>query len=407
MLDNDVIKLSPFSEVIREYKAGKMILLADDVKRENEADLVVAAEHVTPEIISFMMTEARGLVCVSIPHEVASRLNLSLQAEVNNSPFSTAFTVSVDHKDVASYGVTAKARAFTIKKLLDPDAKPEDFVTPGHVFPLIADPAGVIGRAGHTEGSADLSRITGSVPAGVICEVLNEDGTMACGEELNSFSDKHKILLTTVAEIVRHRIDEEVLVREVVCSKMQTDHGEFDVRVFQDDVDRKEHIVLSLGKIEALRDENNAPLIRIHSECLTGDVFGSRRCDCGAQLSQSMDLIKSEGLGIVLYLRQEGRGIGLENKVKAYALQDGGHDTVEANLKLGFMPDERSFAVAAKILQTLGVSRVRLITNNPEKILAIKKHGIEVLERIAVSTEPDAHSVKYLSTKKEKLGHLL
>jgi len=404
---NDIIKLSPFSTVIDNYRAGKMVLLADDVKRENEGDLVIAAEHITPEAISFMMTNARGLICVSLSQEIAARLELNLQTEINNSPFSTAFTVSVDHKDVASHGVTASARAFTIQKLLDPDSRPEDFVIPGHIFPLIANPAGVIGRAGHTEGSVDLSRLSGLKPAGVICEVLNEDGTMARGDDLNLFSARHTIPLTTVAEIVRQRIEKEVLMREVSQSVMNTDHGKFNVRVFQDDVDRKEHLVLTRGDIEASTNKNSAPLVRIHSECLTGDVFGSRRCDCGAQLSSSLEMIKSEGLGIVLYLRQEGRGIGLENKVKAYALQDDGDDTVEANIKLGFMPDERSFAVAAKMLQALGVEKLKLITNNPQKIKALSKYGIQVTERVPISIAPDPYSTKYLATKKEKLGHLL
>ncbi len=398
------IQCAPFDQVIASFRAGKMVVLVDDARRENEGDLVIATEKLTTEAVSFMMREARGLICVSISRERAQKLNLPLQVLSNNSPFNTPFTVSVDHRSVGNDGVTASSRVKTMRALVDPDARPEDFVSPGHVFPLIANPLGVIGRQGQTEGSFDLARFAGFSPSGVICEILGSDGNVVRGKALQEFADSHDILISSVEEIIRHRVREEILLREVARSPLHTDYGTFLTCVFQDDVDGKEH--LALVKEPLVDSKEGAALVRIHSECLTGDVFGSRRCDCGAQLAFSLAKIAEQG-GVLLYLQQEGRGIGLGNKLQAYALQDQGHDTVEANIKLGFPADMRDYAVAARMLHSLGVRRVRLLTNNPDKVAHLAKFAIEVSERIPVIVQPDEFSVGYLRTKKEKMGHLL
>lgn len=400
------ISLHPFAEVLADYRAGKPVILVDDAERENEGDIAVAAEAITAELVSFMLKHARGLICVSVPVQIAERLNLPLQVLNNNSPFNTPFTVSVDHRSVASSGVTAASRAFTMRKLLDPQSKAEDFVSPGHVFPLIANPAGVIGRQGQTEGSYDLARIAGFIPAGVICEILQPDGTMARGEQLNEFARTFALKTTSVEEVIKFRVREEVLIRAVAEEDSVTDCGPCKTFVFQDDVDGKEHLVLAFGK-DKLRSDSAGTLVRIHSECLTGDVFGSRRCDCGEQLHSSMRQIVDTGSGLILYLRQEGRGIGLANKLRAYALQDQGHDTVEANLRLGFPADMRDFAVAAKILDFFGIKTVRLLTNNPEKVSSLEQFGIDISERVPVIATPDEYSRQYLETKRQKLGHWL
>jgi 3,4-dihydroxy 2-butanone 4-phosphate synthase/GTP cyclohydrolase II len=401
------LNLSNIDEVIKDFADGKMIIIVDDKKRENEGDLVVATEKVTSEIISFMMHHARGMICVSISDELAGRLKLPLQVLNNNSPFNTPFTVSVDHKSVAGKGMTASARIRTLKALMDDDTEPEDMLTPGHVFPLIANPSGVIARQGQTEGSYDLARLAGLKASGVICEILNENGTMARGPDLNNFSALHKIKICSVEQIIKFRVAKEVLVKKVANSLLHTDYGDFSTSVFEDELEGKEHLALVHGDIYAEQKAGRPVLTRIHSECLTGDIFGSRRCDCGSQLAFAMNEIVKCGSGVVLYLRQEGRGIGLLNKLKAYELQDRGHDTVEANIKLGFEPDQREYAVAANILNTLGVKRMKLMTNNPRKIQTLEAFGLIVEGRIPVVGASDPYSKDYLETKRTKLGHLL
>jgi 3,4-dihydroxy 2-butanone 4-phosphate synthase / GTP cyclohydrolase II len=400
------VRLSPFSEVLSDFKQGRPVIMVDAVDRENEGDIVVATEKLDPQDVSFMMQHARGLICVSIPSETAAKLNLPLQVINNNSPFNTPFTVSIDHKEVAATGVDGRSRTFTMRKIIDPDSGADDFVSPGHVFPLVANPAGVIGRQGQTEGSYDLARITGLTPSSVICEILNPDGTMCRGSELNKFADQHNLKICSVEDVIKYRVHHEVLLRKVADSVLETDYGRFRTFIFEDDVEGKEHLALVYGDIQSCSVDESI-LVRIHSECLTGDVFGSKRCDCGEQLAMSAKQIVSEGKGIILYLRQEGRGIGLGNKLKAYQLQDTGDDTFDANVKLGFPPDSRNYAVAAWILQTLKVERIRLMTNNPDKIDKLGFYGIEIEKRVPVVVEPTEYSRFYLDTKKEKFGHML
>ncbi len=398
--------LTPFTEVLDRFRHGEPLLVLDDEKRENEGDVIIAAEAVTPDVISFLMREARGLICVSISEQIAQSLELPYQVTTNNSPFQTPFAVSVDACDVALTGVTAAARAKTIQTLISPKSAPGSFVTPGHVFPLIANEAGVLGREGHTEGALDLARLAGLAHAGVLCEVLNSDGTMARGDDLRAFATKHQMAITSIAAIKDYRLRNEIAVRCLSVSSVSTDLGDFAAHLFADDAGHKEHLALVMGDLERV-PASYAPLVRIHSECLTGDVFGSRRCDCGEQLRGALSLIAAEGLGVVLYLRQEGRGIGLENKLKAYALQDQGRDTVEANLELGFKADERDFAVGAHILLAMGLRQIRLLTNNPQKTATMERFGISVVERIPSLATPDPCSHDYLATKREKMGHQL
>jgi 3,4-dihydroxy 2-butanone 4-phosphate synthase/GTP cyclohydrolase II len=395
-----------FEEVLRRFKAGEPVVLLDDACRENEGDVVVAAEAVTPELIAFLMNEARGLICVSISESLAQKLHLPPQVDTNNSPFQTPFAVSIDAASVVPRGVTAASRAETIRTLLDPGAGTLDFISPGHVFPLIANEAGVLKRQGHTEGVFDLARLAGMAPAGVLCEILNPDGSMARGEQLVAFAKTHNLALTTIAEIREYRSRNETAVRRVSSRTVITHHGEFSAVLFADDAGRKEHVALVKGDLCHM-PTSYAPLVRIHSECLTGDVFGSRRCDCGPQLEECLALIEREGCGVVLYLRQEGRGIGFENKLRAYALQERGRDTVEANLDLGFEADARDFAVGAHILQALGLKAIRLITNNPRKIATMERHGIVVSERVSLVVPTDEYNAHYIATKRAKLGHLL
>lgn len=392
--------------VLAAIAAGLPILVVDDSDRENEGDVVVAAEFATPEVLAFMMREARGLICLSISAEQAKKLDLPFQVSTNNSPFQTPFAVSVDYRDVAQHGVTASGRAITIAKMIQEEVVPNHFIVPGNVFPLIANDAGVLGRDGHTEGALDLARLAGLTPAGVLCEVLNPDGSMARGSQLMSFAKKHELLVTSIRSLIEYRNKHETTVRLQSVNEIETDYGLFTVYVFADDAGQKEHLALVRGDINML-PASYIPPVRIHSECLTGDVFGSRRCDCGPQLEGAMRLIEREGTGILLYLRQEGRGIGLGNKLKAYALQDEGRDTVEANLELGFGADERDFAVAAHMLRMLRVSRIRLITNNLNKQRSLEENGIEVSERIPMITAADPCNKEYLETKRRKLGHLL
>ena len=398
------MKCDPIEKVIEAYRLGKQVIVVDDEDRENEGDLCFATEFATPEHLAFMMREARGLICITIDESVAERLSLSKQVDVNNSQFRTPFTISIDLASSERTGVSAQSRVECMHKMLDPESKPSDFVTPGHIFPLVANPAGVIGRRGQTEGSYDLARLAGLKPSGVICEILNPDGSMARGAQLEAFAKKHDLLVSSIEEIKRYRLRHEVQVREVANSTMETDWGPFDVRVFQDDVQQKEHLLLTYKADDCLKD---TPLVRVHSECLTGDVFRSERCDCGGQLASAMKAISEYGYGMVVYLRQEGRGIGLINKLKAYTLQDDGRDTVEANIELGFQADQREYKAAANMLQSLGVSTIKLLTNNPQKIESLQGEGITVSERVSIITEVKGLAAAYMETKKEKLGHLL
>lgn len=400
------IVLDNFVDVLADVRAGKGVVVVDNADRENEGDVIFATDRITPETISFLMREARGLICVSIPSEVAERLRLPLQVVNNNSPFQTPFAVSVDLKGVTPTGVTAEGRAKTMRALIDPSSRAGDFITPGHVFPLIANSAGVMGRQGHTEGAFDLARLAGLSPSGILCEVLNADGTMARGPQLQAFAQKHTLRVTSIQAIRDYRALHEIAVRQLSERAVDTDYGLFHATVFADDAGKKEHVAMVRGDLSQM-PASYAPLVRLHSECLTGDVFGSRRCDCGRQLDGAMKLITEEGAGVILYLRQEGRGIGLENKVRAYALQDQGLDTVEANVHLGFDPDERDFAVGAHMLLAMGVKAIRLITNNPAKGAALARYGIAVVERIPIVVEADPYSEAYLRTKREKLGHIL
>lgn len=397
------ITLSPFKEVVAAIANGKAIIMVDDADRENEGDIVVAADKINQEHISFMLEHARGLICVSLTPERVKEIGLPLQVIQNQSPYQTAFTISVDLNTSQSKGVTATGRAETIKALTSLKTKAADFVQPGNIFPLKAHPSGVLGRRGQTEGSVDISRIAGCAPAGVICEILNPDGSMARGNELMEFSKKWRLPITSVEAIASYRKSIEIFVREVAERNIETLLGSLKVKVFEDSAAEKEHMVMILGTL----DSEKPPLVRIHSECLTGDVFGSRRCDCGPQLHQTLDVMKREGGGCVIYLRQEGRGIGLSNKIKAYALQDMGSDTVEANELLGFEPDERNFRIAVHLLKQLGLNKIRLMTNNPIKLETLQQEGIDVVERVPVIVEVDEMTRPYLLAKKQKLGHLI
>lgn len=402
----DPLPLDSFEDVLADFKRGKGVIVVDDNDRENEGDIFFATEAVTAESVAFLMTEARGLICVSVAGDIAHRLNLPLQVLNNNSQFQTPFAISLDHRDVVPFGVTAAARAYTMRKMIEPEACASDFVSPGHVFPLIANEAGVLGRKGHTEGVFDLARLAGITPSGILCEILNADGSMARGVQLLDFARKHGLRITSIEAIRNYRTLNEIAVRQLSTGEVTTDFGPFQATVYADDVGGKEHLALIRGDLAAM-PTSYAPLVRLHSECLTGDVFGSRRCDCGQQLAGAMQLIVQEGAGIILYLRQEGRGIGLENKVRAYQLQDQGLDTVEANLELGFDADEREFAVGAHMLLSMGIRAIRLITNNPQKGEELEWCGISIVERVPMIAAPDPCSAHYLRTKRDKMGHVL
>lgn len=386
-------------EAIDAFRAGNMIIMVDDENRENEGDLVAPAETITEDQLKFMMKFGRGLICVSLPPERIEGLSLNYQSVINQSVFQTPFTVSVSLKDSCSE--TVKDRALTIKALCDEKIGIGEFTIPGSVFPLKVHRNGVLGRRGQTEGSSDLARIAGLYPAGVICEILAEDGSMLRGDSLKNFAMDHNLVITSVDEISKYRREVEVYVTETARRSYKTKFGEFDTRVFQDTSNQKEHLAIIIG------DPKENPLVRIHSECLTGDIFGSRRCDCGPQLHRSLAQMVEEGGGILIYLRQEGRGIGLSNKIKAYALQDEGKDTVEANELLGFEPDERDYMIAVRILNSLNIGTLRLMTNNPDKIETLSVSGISVTERVPLTVPVDEFTEGYLLAKKLKLGHLL
>lgn len=397
---------SPFATIeqaIEEIRRGRMVIVVDDEDRENEGDLTIAAEKVTPEAVNFMARFGRGLICLTLTEERCNQLELPLMVETNTSPYGTAFTVSIEARGKISTGISAADRSATILTAIDPRTRPEDLLRPGHIFPLRARRGGVLKRAGQTEASVDLAKLAGLNPSGVICEVMNDDGSMARVPDLTRFAAEHGLLMVTVADLISYRLRHETLVKEVASPRLPTEYGEFRIHAYRSDVTGDENVALVMGEI----DPDEPILVRVHSQCLTGDIFGSARCDCGPQLHQALARIGAEGRGIVLYLLQEGRGIGLVNKLRAYELQDQGKDTVEANEHLGFRPDQRDYGIGAQILRNLGVRKMRLMTNNPSKYIALDGYGLEIVERVQLEVPPTDMSRDYLRTKREKLGHLL
>ncbi len=393
-------------EVIEEFRQGKMIVLVDDEDRENEGDLCMAAEKVTPDAINFMAKYGRGLICLAVTPERAEQLDLPMMVPTldNTTPFGTAFTVSIEAREGVTTGISAADRARTVQVAIDPTSGPQDLSRPGHVFPLIAKEGGVLRRTGQTEGAVDLARLAGLHPAGVICEIMNDDGTMARMPDLVPFAKEHGLQVLSIADLIRYRLQTEALVHRYAEASLPTDVGDFRGIVFKNDIDHVDHVALVCGEI----DPDVPTLVRVHSECLTGDTFGSLRCDCGEQLKTALRMIDEAGSGVLLYMRQEGRGIGLANKIKAYALQEHeGLDTVEANERLGFPPDARDFGVGAQILVNLGVGKMRLLTNNPAKRAGLEGYGLTLVERVQLEVRPNEKNIAYLQTKREKLGHLL
>ncbi len=405
------MSFSPINEILDDIRAGRMVVVVDDEDRENEGDLTIAAEAVTPEIINFMVTHGRGLICLAMIEEKCDVLGLPPMVTNNNSQFGTAFTVSVEAREGVTTGISAHDRAQTIQTAVQNDCQPGDLVRPGHIFPLRARNGGVLVRAGQTEASVDLARLAGLKPAGVICEIMSEDGTMARVPELMKFCEKHGLKMCSVAELIRHRRSKEKLIQRGTRVKMPTRFGNFTLIYFSSSVDKDEHLALCMGlkegeeKFELSGDDSL--LTRVHSECLTGEVFHSARCDCGDQLEQAMKMINAEGRGLLLYMRQEGRGIGLHNKLRAYKLQEDGHDTVEANEMLGFKDDERDYGIGAQILFDLGATRLRLLSNNPRKRIGLEGYGIKIVEKVPIQIPPTETNIRYLKTKKDKLGHKL
>jgi len=397
------MSLSSIPEAIKDIKAGKFVIVVDDEDRENEGDLVIAAEKVTPEAINFMATHGRGLICLPIIGKRLDELRIPFMVSENTSRFSTAFTVSVEAKRRVSTGISAADRAETVKTVIDPKTGPEDLVMPGHMFPLRAREGGVLVRAGQTEATVDLVRLAGLYPAGVLCEIMNEDGTMARLPQLEVIAKRLGLKIISVADLITYRRRHEKLVHRVAEAKLPTKYGEFTAIAYKSDIDPDEHLALVMGDIST----EEPVLVRVHSECVTGDVFDSLRCDCGEQIALAMQSIAKEGRGVFLYMRQEGRGIGFHNKIRAYALQDKGLDTVEANLSLGFAPDLRDYGVGAQILAELGLRGIRLLTNNPRKVVGLEGYGLKVVETIPIIAPPNPYNRYYLETKQKKLGHLL
>lgn len=396
------VEFSSIENAIKEIKNGKMVIVIDDPGRENEGDLIIAAEKVTPEAVNFMVRHARGLVCMPMEGADLDRLGVPVMVEKNTDNHETAFTVSVDHRDTST-GISAYERAMTIQGLMEEDAGPDDFRRPGHIFPLRAREGGVLKRTGHTEAAVDLAKLAGLKPAGVICEILNDDGTMARTPELMKFAEQHGISLITITDLVAYRSRMESLVECVVETRLPTKYGLFKIRGYQNKINGEHHVALVMGEIA----DDEPVLTRVHSECLTGDALGSIRCDCGDQYDAAMSRIAKEGKGILLYMRQEGRGIGLINKLKAYALQDQGMDTVEANLALGFEEDLRDYGIGAQILKDIGAGKLRLMTNNPRKLKGLEGYGLEITERVPLQMEANAENVSYLKTKQQKLNHMI
>jgi 3,4-dihydroxy 2-butanone 4-phosphate synthase / GTP cyclohydrolase II len=396
-------KFDSIESVIAELKRGKMVVIVDDADRENEGDLIMCADHVTAEAVNFMAKFGRGLICVPTTSERLKQLGIERMVSNNRETFKTDFQITVDAAKNISTGISAADRAETIRVMADPTALPEDLVQPGHIFPLRARPGGVLQRSGHTEAAVDLARAAGCRPIAVICEIMSDDGSMARLPELKKFAKKHKLKLATIESLIKYRRSREQLVERIEVVRMPTDYGDFQLHLYRSVLDGQHHLALVKGDVT--KKEN--VLVRVHSECLTGDVFGSRRCDCGPQLHQAMKQVSDEGRGVILYMRQEGRGIGLPAKIQAYKLQEQGLDTVQANLKLGFGMDLREYGLGAQILVDLGLHKIRLLTNNPKKVVGLEGYGLEITEQVPIRVKPNRHNKKYLQTKKEKLGHLI
>src|SRR6059036_681203 len=389
--------------VVADLRAGKMVIVVDDADRENEGDLIMAAQFVTPETVNFMAKYGRGLICVPTTSERLQQLGIERMVRQNRESFKTDFQISVDAARGITTGISAADRAQTIRIMAEPTAVPEELVQPGHVFPLRARPGGVLQRAGHTEAAVDLVKLAGCRPIGVICEIMSDDGSMARLPELRKFAKKHRLKICTIADLIQFRRTREKLVERIEVVKLPTEHGDFDLYLYRSKTDGQHHLALVCGDVAGKKNV----LVRVHSECLTGDVFGSRRCDCGPQLHQAMRQVADEKQGVIVYMRQEGRGIGLVPKIQAYKLQERGYDTVEANLKLGFKMDLREYGLGAQILVDLGLKTIRLLTNNPKKVVGLEGYGLEVIEQVPIRVPPNPHNEKYLKTKREKLGHLL